>query len=369
MRIFLSSTYIDLVAYRAAAARALEQLGQQVGRMEVFGARPNEPVEACLGEIDKCSIFVGIYAHRYGFTPAGSQDSITEQEFNHARHRGKQVFCFIADESHPWPPQFVDNGIARERLQEFKKHIRDYYVVSTFTTEDNLASHVATSVGRYLSEFKDEPLDRPISTGIEDVLITGVAALSRQLAMLFVDLMRLLSVISSPSVRSANIDRYQEFLNMADQRLLDLRSTYILFARYLTAKLSEQIHSVDSQLSWILLRLRRGPDLDSRSRDICLSTLHEVSQWLVRLCELSLASEYELICLRVRSSIKDRCSDPARLSAKEMFEIRLKLQSDLVQHRRDLCSIIDDRHLKLAVEYFCLDHALLSMFQSTIQTD
>jgi hypothetical protein len=108
--------------------------------------------------------------------------------------------------------------------------------------------------------------------------------------MLFVDLMRLLSVVASSAVRSANADRYSEFLEMADQRLLDLRSTYILFATYLTAKLSEQIHSVDSQLSWTLLRLRKGPGLDSLSCNICLSTLREVSEWLSSLCEVSLGS-------------------------------------------------------------------------------
>jgi hypothetical protein len=120
VRIFLSSTYIDLVAYRVAAAKALEQLGQQVGRMEIFGARPDEPTKACLGEIDKCSLFVGIYAHRYGFTPEQSQISITEQEFEHARQRRKQIFCFLAEDNHPWPPAFVEDGKARERLQQFK---------------------------------------------------------------------------------------------------------------------------------------------------------------------------------------------------------------------------------------------------------
>src|SRR6185295_25177 len=107
---------------------------------------------------------------------------------------------------------------------------------------------------------------------VEEALITGVAALSRNMAMLFVDLMRLLSVVSTPVVRSANAGQYHEFLEMAEQRLLDLRSTYILFAKYLTPKITGQIHPLDSQLSWILLRVRRGPDLDIRSRNICIAT-------------------------------------------------------------------------------------------------
>src|SRR5215208_3584282 len=107
MRVFLSSTYVDLVAHRLAAAMALERLDQQVGRMEVFGARPEEPATACIDEINQCSMFVGIYAHRYGYVPTTSEISITELEFNYAHERGKSIFCFLASEKHPWPPEFI----------------------------------------------------------------------------------------------------------------------------------------------------------------------------------------------------------------------------------------------------------------------
>ena len=43
MKVFLSSTYIDLIEHRKAAKEALERLGQQVGGMEIFGARDEEP--------------------------------------------------------------------------------------------------------------------------------------------------------------------------------------------------------------------------------------------------------------------------------------------------------------------------------------
>ncbi len=84
MKAFLSSTYIDLIEHRKFAVEALERLGQEVGRMEVFGARPEEPTKACLSEIQSCDFFIGIYAHRYGHVPSGSQISITEVEYNHA---------------------------------------------------------------------------------------------------------------------------------------------------------------------------------------------------------------------------------------------------------------------------------------------
>ena len=40
MKVFLSSTYSDLMEYRESAVHALEQLNLQVIRLENFGARP-----------------------------------------------------------------------------------------------------------------------------------------------------------------------------------------------------------------------------------------------------------------------------------------------------------------------------------------
>ena len=94
MRTFLSSTYVDLIEHRKAAIDAIERLGHQVRRMEIFGARPQEPQDACFAEIEFCDFFVGIYAHRYGFIPLGSEFSITELEFEHAKIFNKPVFSF-----------------------------------------------------------------------------------------------------------------------------------------------------------------------------------------------------------------------------------------------------------------------------------
>src|SRR5688572_21322414 len=102
MRIFLSSTYEDLAEYRMKAALALERLGQQGVRMEVFGARPEDASEVSFAELAASDAFVGIYAYRYGFIPSGSNTSITEQEFEYAQQNGKKVFCFILDENMPW---------------------------------------------------------------------------------------------------------------------------------------------------------------------------------------------------------------------------------------------------------------------------
>ena len=156
MKTFLSSTYRDLVAHRKAAVDALERLDVQTGRMEVFGARPDEPQTACLAEIDRCELFVGIYAHRYGFVPDGSIVSITETELDYAVHSNKAIFCFLIDEDYPWPPKMIEEGTGRENLQALKRRVDLGVVRDVFTTPEDLALKVATSVGRYLAQRRND---------------------------------------------------------------------------------------------------------------------------------------------------------------------------------------------------------------------
>ncbi|MBM3128189.1 MAG: DUF4062 domain-containing protein [Chloroflexi bacterium] len=152
MKTFLSSTYIDLVEHRKAATEALERLGQQVGRMEIFGSQPLEPTQVALAEIATCDLFVGIYAYRYGCIPAGSLSSITEQEFDYAKKLNKPLFCFLVDEEHPWPPKMIEDEPGKTKLHSFKAKISSGLVRDTFTTPEDLAFKVAASVGRYLTE-------------------------------------------------------------------------------------------------------------------------------------------------------------------------------------------------------------------------
>jgi hypothetical protein len=82
---------------------------------------------------------------------------------------------------------------------------------------------------------------------------------------------------------------------------------------------------------------------------------------MVILVVRSVSWEYALICQRVRSVIEFRWPDGATGSIGDIFTERLALQTEILRQRVDVQGIIYDRHLKLAVEYFCLDHVLLLM--------
>jgi tetratricopeptide (TPR) repeat protein len=154
VKIFVSSTYTDLIDHRKAAERAINLLDQQFKGMEYFGARPEEPKAACLKEIEQADIFVGIYAHRYGFIPEGDTKSITEQEFDHAKKLGKPIFCYRVNADFPWSPKFIERGEAEKKLAAFIARIEKDFVRSEFTTPDDLLAKIAANLARYLTETR-----------------------------------------------------------------------------------------------------------------------------------------------------------------------------------------------------------------------
>lgn len=173
MKVFISSTYQDLIDYRRKTAEAIERLGQQGVRMEVFGARPEGATDVCRDEIDESDIFVGIYAHRYGYIPPGGDLSITEMEYHYAVEHKKPVFCFVVDEDYPWRPAHIEGEPGQAKLKALKEKIGASLVRDTFTTPEELAFKVAASVGRYLfTKAVKEELDRvaekqPVAVGTE----------------------------------------------------------------------------------------------------------------------------------------------------------------------------------------------------------
>jgi hypothetical protein len=56
--------------------------------LEDYVAADQGPLERCLADVAACDLYVGIFAHRYGYIPdRGNPDgrSITELEYRHAQ--------------------------------------------------------------------------------------------------------------------------------------------------------------------------------------------------------------------------------------------------------------------------------------------
>jgi tetratricopeptide (TPR) repeat protein len=172
MKIFLSSTYLDLIEHRKAVVQALRTSGEEVEHMEVFGARDEEPTKASLEELDKCDVLVGIYAYRYGTVPKGTKTSVTEQEYLYAEKKNLTILVFVVNENHPWQPKLIDKSLTK--VNRFKSKATDNHTPAYFTTPDNLASQVVAAIGKLAKITKKSRRSPKARKSIEKVAIKGV---------------------------------------------------------------------------------------------------------------------------------------------------------------------------------------------------
>ena len=76
-----------MLAADAANYRVLRQLGHDVVAMEDYVAADRRPLDKCLADVASCDLYLGVFAHRYGYIPESDNPdgrSITELEYRHA---------------------------------------------------------------------------------------------------------------------------------------------------------------------------------------------------------------------------------------------------------------------------------------------
>ena len=90
MKVFVSSTYEDLMEYREAVQSAILARGYQPLMMEHFNPEGEPPKEECLKRLREADTVVAIYAFRYGSILKGEKKSITELEYELAIRKKKK---------------------------------------------------------------------------------------------------------------------------------------------------------------------------------------------------------------------------------------------------------------------------------------
>ena len=155
MKVYISSTYQDLVDHRAAVDRTLRRMGHDVIGMEQYVAEGSKPVERCKADMRAADAYVVIVAWRYGYVPGRTSAqpngrSSTEIELAEAQSSGKAVLAFLLDPEAPWPPNQVDamGGVpgAGEDVSRLRALLGTDYLAGIFRTPDDLASQVAAAV-------------------------------------------------------------------------------------------------------------------------------------------------------------------------------------------------------------------------------
>lgn len=162
-RVYISSTFADLELYREAVHRALRKSRLEVVAMEDYVARDDRPLSACLADVAKADVYVGIFAWRYGFVPEEDNPegrSITELEYRHAVDQKIPCLIFLLAEGVPWVLDFTDShtkeGEAGERIAALRRELGDEHVVSFFENPDQLASRVQSAVGNQIADAREE---------------------------------------------------------------------------------------------------------------------------------------------------------------------------------------------------------------------
>jgi hypothetical protein len=128
VRIFLSSTFIDLAPVREKVEEAVRKMGSEVLGMETFGARPEQPRATCLAELRRADAVVLILGFRYGSIDSETGISFTHQEVREAFDLGIPVLAFQLTDAAP------TSDAERELMDKLRAE------VSTRVTPDHVAT-------------------------------------------------------------------------------------------------------------------------------------------------------------------------------------------------------------------------------------
>ena len=157
MKIFISSTYEDLIEHRNTVESSLSISSINYNAMEHFGSTPRPTIQTCLNTVSASDVFIGILGVRYGGCPPGRKLSYTEREYRLARQLANSsimpIFMFLIDERNASvPAQYVglETPQQQERLRLFKEFILRYHTVTFFKTPEDLARLVLASLIREL---------------------------------------------------------------------------------------------------------------------------------------------------------------------------------------------------------------------------
>lgn len=163
--VMISSTALDLPEHRQVVLDACLRLGMMPRMMEHLPASDAEAVRVSLEMVDEADIYVGVFAHRYGYVPKGRRRSITELEYERARKRDIPRLIFLMHDDHPIKAADVEKGSAAERLEKLKERLGKERVVEFFKSPDDLKGQVIHALGEQKTKLLEveKPSDAEVA--------------------------------------------------------------------------------------------------------------------------------------------------------------------------------------------------------------
>jgi O-acetyl-ADP-ribose deacetylase (regulator of RNase III) len=153
-RVFVGSTYKDLIEYRTAVKDAVSRCDLLFRGMEHFGADPNRlpPATLIVNEVKNAHIYIGIFGVRYGYVDPATGLSMTELEFREAEDSQKPMLLYLMHGETSVPVDNIEHDPQSvSKLAALKTHISSKYVVYMFRNVDDLRRQVITDLERLKS--------------------------------------------------------------------------------------------------------------------------------------------------------------------------------------------------------------------------
>lgn len=146
IRVFISSTQIDMQPERDAVEAVVKRLGHECLRAETYIAPAKSPIKVCREMACKCDVYIGIYGRRYGSLDPQLKLSVTEIEYDEARNDDpNKILIYIKQE-----PEY------ESRQQNFLARIQDfqhgYFRHNFFSNTDELTQQVESDLIAWVSE-------------------------------------------------------------------------------------------------------------------------------------------------------------------------------------------------------------------------
>jgi hypothetical protein len=155
VKVFVSSTYVDLKDHRQRVIAQLRRAGYHVDPMEDWTSDANEPRQFSLDRLDGCQVCVLLVGFRRGFIPPGHTRSITQMEYDHAIAHGVAVLPFLLDGGVTGWPELFDDRTHDPLLKEWRESLSLHHGVERFTAEPT-----SVDVLPGLSRWKDRYYER-----------------------------------------------------------------------------------------------------------------------------------------------------------------------------------------------------------------
>ncbi len=148
-RVFISSTYVDMISYRDALQTAITNCDAISYGMERFVPAPIRPLERCYEEIAASQIYILLLGHRYGEIDEETGKSYTELEYDKAKELGIPVLAFLLDTNKVGAfDRFRESDAQYDALLRFKKELKygKEITVGEFISEKDLQEKATRAI-------------------------------------------------------------------------------------------------------------------------------------------------------------------------------------------------------------------------------